>query len=116
MKVTHLKQVPAEKLEMEGVRDCKVQVAVGPRDGAPTFAMRVFDVAPGGHTPLHEHPYEHEIYVLEGRGTVWRDGHEVLIEPGHVLYIPANERHQFKNAGDKPFKFMCLIPARFQKC
>jgi quercetin dioxygenase-like cupin family protein len=33
-----------------------------------------------------------------------------------VLYIPADEQHQFKNAGHQPFKFMCLIPAKFQKC
>ena len=81
------------------------------------FAMRIFEVAPGGHTPLHNHPYEHEIFVMDGAGTVWRDGQEVAIKPGDVLYIPADEKHQFKNTvADKPFKFMCLIPAKFQKC
>jgi quercetin dioxygenase-like cupin family protein len=40
----------------------------------------------------------------------------VLIKPGDVLYIPADEQHQFKNAAEKPFKFVCLIPAKFQKC
>ena len=38
------------------------------------------------------------------------------LKPGDVLYIPSDEKHQFKNAGEKPFKFMCLIPAKFQKC
>ena len=117
MKVTHLQQVPAAAVEMEGAKNCQIRVAIGPEDGAANFAMRVFEIAPGGHTPLHRHPYEHEIYVMGGQGTVWRDGHEVLLEPGHVLYIPANEQHQFKNtAADRPFQFMCLIPAKFQKC
>lgn len=93
-----------------------MQLAISPRDGAPNFAMRVFEISPGGHTPLHKHPYEHEVFVLEGAGTIWRDGREVAIKPGDVLYVPGDEQHQFKNAGNAPFKFMCLIPAKFQKC
>jgi quercetin dioxygenase-like cupin family protein len=116
MKIASLKDVPVEKVVMDGAKDCQYQVAVSMRDGAPNFAMRIFEVAPGGHTPHHHHPYEHEIYVMEGAGSVWRDGKEVAIKPGDVLYIPADEQHQFKNAADKPFKFMCLIPAKFQKC
>lgn len=116
MKIANIEQMAAEKVEMNGAKDCTVQLAVTPRDGAPNFAMRIFEVAPGGNTPLHHHPYEHEIYVMEGAGTVWREGEEVPIKPGDVLYIPADEQHQFKNAGSAPFKFMCLIPAKFQKC
>jgi quercetin dioxygenase-like cupin family protein len=116
MKITNIKDIAVENVEMDGVKNCQYQVAVSMRDGAPNFAMRIFEVAPGGHTPHHHHPYEHEIYVMEGTGTVWRDGREVPIKPGDVLYIPADEKHQFKNGGDKPFRFMCLIPAKFQKC
>jgi quercetin dioxygenase-like cupin family protein len=116
MKIASLKNIPADPVEMEGAKDCRMQLAISPRDGAPNFAMRVFEIAPGGHTPLHQHPYEHEIYVIEGQGTVWRDGKEMPIKPGDVLYIPAGEQHQFKTAADKPFKFICLIPAKFQKC
>jgi len=116
VKITNVRDIPAEKVEMDGVEDCRYRVALSSRDGALSMAMRFFEVAPGGHTPLHQHAYEHEIYVLEGAGTVWRDGQEVTIKPGDVLYIPADEQHQFKNAGQQPFKFMCLIPSKFQKC
>ena len=116
MKITNVRDIPAEKVEMDGVKDCRYQVALSSRDGALSMAMRFFEVAPGGHTPLHQHAYEHEIYVMEGQGTVWHDGKEVTIKPGDVLYIPADEQHQFKNAGQQPFKFMCLIPSKFQKC
>jgi quercetin dioxygenase-like cupin family protein len=116
MKITNLKDVPVEKVELAGAKDCTVQLAITPRDGAPNFAMRVFQIAPGGHTPLHHHPYEHEIFVMEGTGTVWREGREVPLQPGDVLYIAPDEPHQFKNPGPQPFKFMCLIPATFQKC
>jgi len=116
MKIENVQKIAAEPVDMPGAKDCQVQLVITPRDGAPNFAMRIFQVAPGGHTPLHDHPYEHEIYVLAGRGTIWRAGQEVALEPGDVLYIPADERHQFKNVSDGPFQFMCLIPARFQKC
>ena len=82
MKIASVKEIPSEKVEMDGAKDCQVKLAVTARDGAPNFAMRVFEVAPGGHTPLHHHPYEHEIYVMEGQGTVWREGREVPIKPG----------------------------------
>ena len=116
MKIIPVDQVPLETVTMPGAVDCAYRVAVSARDGAPTFAMRFFEVAPGGNTPLHQHPYEHEIYITEGAGTVWRDGQEVPISPGNVLFIPADEKHQFKNTGSQAFKFMCLIPAQFQKC
>lgn len=117
MKIANVNDIPQEKVVMDGAKDCAVQLAVTPRDGAPNFALRVFEVAPGGHTPLHHHPYEHEIFVLEGRGTVWRENKEVPLQRGDVLYIPADEQHQFKNAEKAvPFKFICLIPAKFQKC
>jgi quercetin dioxygenase-like cupin family protein len=116
MKITNVNDVPAERVEMEGVKDCSYRVALSARDGQLSMAMRFFEVAPGGHTPFHHHPYEHEIFVTEGSGTVWREGREVPLKAGDVLFIPADEKHQFKNAGNAPFKFMCLIPAKFQKC
>jgi quercetin dioxygenase-like cupin family protein len=116
MKIANLSQIPLEKVEMPGAVGCAYRVAISARDGAPTFAMRVFEVAPGGNTPLHQHPYEHEVFILDGAGTIWREGNEVSIKPGDVLFIPADEQHQFKNTTGKPFQFMCLIPAEFQKC
>jgi quercetin dioxygenase-like cupin family protein len=116
VRITNVKDIPSEQVEMDGVKDCRYQVALSARDGELSMAMRFFEVAPGGHTPLHNHPYEHEILILEGAGTVWRDGQEVALKAGDVLYIPADEKHQFKNAGSQPFKFMWLIPAKFQKC
>jgi quercetin dioxygenase-like cupin family protein len=116
VKITNVKDIPSEKVEMDGVKDCQYQVALSARDGELSMAMRFFEVAPGGNTPLHNHSYEHEILIMEGAGTVWRDGKEVALKAGDVLFIPSDEKHQFKNTGSQPFKFMCLIPAKFQKC
>ncbi len=116
MKITNVEAVPLEPVQLPGAIGCAYRVALSTRDGQLSMAMRFFEIAPGGQTPLHQHPYEHELYVTAGTGTVWREGREVALHPGDVLLIPADEKHQFKNTGRGTFGFMCLIPAQFQKC
>ena len=36
--------------------------------------MRHFEIEPGGTTPLHEHEWEHEAFILTGGGVVYRQG------------------------------------------
>jgi len=89
---------------------CEVRILVGQDEQAPNFVMRQFEVAPGGHTPRHFHDYEHEVFVLEGTGTVVEGDSEHPLHPGDVVYVVPNDVHQFKNTGDVPLKFLCLIP------
>lgn len=110
MSVRHFDQTPAEPVQMTGASGCTVRWLVGERDGAPNFAMRQFEVAPGGYTPKHQHPYEHEVYVLEGTGVVFEGGVEHPLSPGKVIFVPPNELHQFRNTGSTPMKFLCMVP------
>jgi len=110
MNVQHYEAVPAAPVEMEGSRDCRIRVLVGGREGAPNFAMRQFEVAPGGHTPKHFHDYEHEVFVLEGNGVAMEGEQEHPLKAGDVVFVRPNEVHQFRNTGDAPLKFLCLIP------
>jgi quercetin dioxygenase-like cupin family protein len=110
MKVNHYEQVESKPVEMEGASGCKVRWLVGEPDGAPTFAMRQFEVAPGGYTPRHSHPYEHEVFVLEGRGEVIEGDQPHPLKAGDVVFVTPNEIHQFRNTGATPMKFLCLVP------
>ncbi len=110
MKVNHSQQVESQVVEMEGAQGCRVRWLVGEKEGAPNFAMRQFEVAPGGHTPCHRHPYEHEVYILEGEGTALEGDQEHPLKEGDVVYVQPNELHQFRNAGQQPLKFLCLVP------
>jgi len=79
-------------------------------DGAPNYALRMIEVQPGGHTPKHTHPYEHENFVVDGQGRVLlgEEWHEV--EPGSVVFVPADLLHCYENTGAVPFRFLCGIP------
>jgi quercetin dioxygenase-like cupin family protein len=110
MKINNYERVPAQPVQMEGAAGCHVRWLVDERDGAPTFAMREFEVAPGGHTPRHFHDYEHEVFVLEGAGIVVEGAVEHPLRAGDVVLVKPNEIHQFRNTGDRPLKFLCLIP------
>jgi quercetin dioxygenase-like cupin family protein len=110
MKIVNYEQVDAAPVNMEGSHKCSVRWLIGEADGAPSFAMRQFEVAPGGHTPRHFHDYEHEVFVLEGNGVVVEDQMEHALRPGVVILVKPNEVHQFRNTGSEPLKFLCLIP------
>ncbi len=110
MKVTANENVKLQEVVMPGAEGCQVRWLVDEEDGAPNFAMRQFEVAPGGYTPKHNHPYEHEVYVLAGNGIVMEGDQEHSLTPGTVVYIAPDEVHQFKNTGDQPLHFLCLVP------
>jgi quercetin dioxygenase-like cupin family protein len=110
MQIKHTTAVPAADVTMEGSSGCKVRWLIGEGDNAPNFAMREFEVAPGGHTPKHFHDYEHEVYVLAGRGTVIDGDHERPLVPGDIVFVAPNDVHQFHNTGTEPMRFLCLIP------
>ena len=110
MKVMHFEEMAAAPVEMDGAVGCRIRCLIGPDDGAPSFTMRQFEVAPGGNTPQHAHAYEHEVFVLEGCGVVLDVEGEHPLRPGTAVYVPPNDIHQFRNTGPGPLKFLCLIP------
>jgi quercetin dioxygenase-like cupin family protein len=79
-------------------------------DGAPNYALRMIEIEPGGSSPQHTHPYEHENFVVEGKGRLFIENiwHDLI--PGDVALVPAGVLHQYANAGDITFKFLCGIP------
>lgn len=106
-------EVSPKPMEMPGAVGVQMRLMLGRADGAPNFAMRVFDVEPGGQTPHHQHNYEHEIMVLQGEGHALSGDDPHPVAAGDVLFVPANEKHQFRNTGDGVFRFMCLVPTQF---
>jgi quercetin dioxygenase-like cupin family protein len=108
MKVERFTDTTSETVE--GVPGVTVRWVIGEKDAAPNFAMRVFDVEPGASTPYHTHPWEHEVYILEGAGVVNTASGEKPFEKGHIAYVAPDEEHQFVNKGEDVLRFICVIP------
>ncbi|MDQ7841088.1 MAG: cupin domain-containing protein [bacterium] len=110
MEIFRPEDVPAE--EPENLPGVKIRWVIDKKRGAENFAMRVFEVAPGAETPLHDHWYEQEMYLLDGRGVMVGEQGEWALEPGMVMWVPPHERHQIKNTGAGPLKFICCVPQK----
>ena len=110
MKHVHYTDVEAEVPDVEGVKDVTIRWAISKKDGAENFAMRLFEAQPGGHTPLHQHDWEHEVFIVKGSGTLRDKEKEHLFKQGDFIYVHPMEWHQFANTGDEPLQFICVIP------
>lgn len=102
--------MPAKVVTMTGAQGAQIREVFTHREGAPNFAMRVFDVEPGGHTPYHHHNYEHEIFILAGSGNVVGAADTRPMKAGDAIFMPPNVPHQFVNTGNDTLRFICLIP------
>jgi quercetin dioxygenase-like cupin family protein len=96
-------------------KDALMKVLVGANEGWDDHVMRVFELEVGGYTPKHAHDWPHINVVLEGEGTLFLNGQENPVEYGAYAYIPGGELHQFKNAGNTTFKFICIVPKEGHK-
>lgn len=116
MKITSLDQVEKIKVTMEGAKDAFKQVPLSKNDGAPVFSFRVFTLEPNGHTPYHQHPFEHLNYIIEGHGvTVGENGEEREVNKGDFVLVLPNEKHQYKNkSASEPFIFICAVPEEYE--
>ncbi|NOZ87167.1 MAG: cupin domain-containing protein [Deltaproteobacteria bacterium] len=109
----HDNKVQEEIVDMKGAEGVTIRWLLADAQGATNFFMRRFDVSSGGRTPMHRHDYEHEVYVLSGRGRVW-NAHESRWEElsqGDVVFVPPGEEHSFEASEDSSIVFLCIIPA-----
>jgi quercetin dioxygenase-like cupin family protein len=109
VRILHYRDVKAEDAG-EGTSKLSVRWLITKEMGAENFAMRLFEMDPGGYSPFHSHSWEHEVFILEGEGVVVSGGKERKVGTGSVIFVSSNEKHQFRNNGEKTLKFLCLIP------
>jgi len=110
MKIEKSGNIAKSSVGEQGAKDVEIRWLISKEDGAENFAMRMFELQPGGFTPLHEHRHEHEVFVIEGEGIFVFEGREHPFNSEYVIFVPPNEEHQFRNSGNSVLRMLCLIP------
>jgi quercetin dioxygenase-like cupin family protein len=59
----------------------------------------IVEIAPGATAPLHTHPGEEIIYILEGTLEYEIGGKLSRVKTGDVLFVPAGTPHLARNVG-----------------
>jgi quercetin dioxygenase-like cupin family protein len=106
MRIISYKKVEAK--EVEG--SSKLKIRWLNNEGSKIFAVRHIEIEPDGYSPYHSHPWEHEIFVLEGSGTAVGEKSVESISVGDLISIPGGELHQIKNTGKRKLMILCMIP------
>ncbi len=110
MPIKSVYDVQADKVDVDGAKDVSMRLMISEADKAPNFNLRVFDVAPGGNTPHHQHNFEHELFFLEGTGEVLLGEEFHPVKPYDTVLIEPNLMHTIKNTGNKTLRLICLVP------
>lgn len=106
MKIISYREIEAK--EVEG--SSKLKLRWLNTEGYSNFAVRHCEIEPGGYSPCHSHPWEHEMFVLEGKGSVIGNKEAKPINEGDSISIPSEEVHQIRNTSKKTLKILCMIP------
>ena len=112
MPVGHVRDREYQVMEGEGIEKVVKKALIGQEEGWDDHVMRLFEVGPGGHTPLHTHRWPHINYMVEGKGVLHIDGTDHPVEPGSFAFVPEGSKHQFRNVGEGTFAFLCIVPKR----
>jgi quercetin dioxygenase-like cupin family protein len=110
MPVGKIDELAPQPVTGEDVAAVVKRVPLSPREGWEGYVMRVFDVAPGGHTPRHTHAWPHINYIIAGKGSLYIDGVDHEVAAGSYALVPAGATHQFSNAAQEVLRFICIVP------
>jgi quercetin dioxygenase-like cupin family protein len=73
------------------------------------FALRYFELEPGGYSSLEKHRHVHLVVVMRGAGKGLVGDTVVELEPFDALYVPPLAPHRWINEGAEPFGFLCPV-------
>ena len=110
MIVDETKKIQCTEIQEADISGVKMKVLLGSDQGAQNFVMREFAIGRGGHTAYHTHEWEHEVYVLDGKGAIKQGDKEYPVKKGSFAFVKPNEEHQFLNKGHRAFRFICVVP------
>jgi quercetin dioxygenase-like cupin family protein len=106
----NVKEADVTPVELIGKAKSTIQWAITEEDGAPNFEMRYISLSPDSTTPFHAHPWEHEVYIVKGKGALKTEKGSQSIEKDDFVFVPLDEKHQFINTSEEDLDFICVVP------
>jgi mannose-6-phosphate isomerase-like protein (cupin superfamily) len=64
---------------------------------------------PPGRAPLHSHPYDEVVYVVEGEGVLHLAGTDTPLGPGSCIHLPPLQEHCLENTGPTPMRVLGVL-------
>jgi quercetin dioxygenase-like cupin family protein len=93
MKHIHYLDEKPEPVDADGAKGLVIRHVITEKDGAPHFNLRVLSIEAGGQSPDHSHEWEHEFFVLSGKGIGVVDHRETPVKPGDAIFVPGGVQH-----------------------
>lgn len=106
----NLDEIPEKGINRSYREGVSVRYLIVEEFGAPNFELRYFELDKRSTSSRDLHPYEHEVFVLKGKGTLELEGEEYALREGDAVLIEPNESHRFVQKGDDPFGILCIVP------
>ena len=106
----NIDEIPERSINKNYMEGVSIRYLIVEEFGAPNFEMRYFELQKGAKTSFDKHAYEHEVFVLRGKGRLVVNGKDYYLRLNDAVLIEPWEEHQLFQDGDEPFGFLCIVP------
>lgn len=113
MKITRLETCEVMPVNMDGVKDASKQVPIGIADGTPNFSICVFTINPAAIHRTTATTANTSTIFWKGWRSAGGDQARPITSGDYILVKP-QEKHQYRNTGAIPLKFMCMVPKEYE--
>jgi quercetin dioxygenase-like cupin family protein len=97
----------------EAIRIGQIEIRYLLEGAATNGALALFEVTVPWNVRVpapHRHiTYDETIWAISGACTFILEGREVVLAPGHALFIPRGAAHQFVNRGSETARFLATV-------
>jgi len=73
------------------------------------FAISHVNFDKGSRNKFHTHSIEQVLIITEGKGIVATDEEEIIVVPGDIVFIGANEKHWHGATKDSTFSHLYVM-------
>lgn len=103
--------------EFTATDGCRIRELLHPRNDPvdPGFSIAYARVKSGERTIKHKLKQPEVYYILSGHGCMTINDDFQMVEPGNVIFIPANAAQWVENKGNTDLRFLAIVCPPWQE-